>query len=102
DFWFDGEGACDRDSLTLPAGELVGVGVEHVGLKPDGGHELFEAALGFLFRTPATGPDLPVDRQGPTQEVLDPVCRVQRTEGVLEDHLQLGAERSRCLEAVAL
>ena len=43
-----------------------------------------------------------MDRQRPPQEVLDPVGRVQRAEGILEDHLQLGAEGSRGLEAVAL
>ena len=45
---------------------------------------------------------LAVDRQRAPQEVLDPVGRVQRAEGVLEDHLQLRAERPRRLEPVAL
>ena len=43
DLWFDGERPGDRDPLALPAGELVRVGVEHVGGQPDRGHELSSA-----------------------------------------------------------
>ena len=42
---FDGERAGDRDALALPAGELVRVGVEHVGVQPDSGHEFFQPFL---------------------------------------------------------
>ena len=48
-----------------------------------------------------SGAALPVDRQRTTQEVLHPVCRVQRAEGVLENHLELRAECPRGLETVA-
>jgi hypothetical protein len=34
--------------------------------------------------------------------MLHSVGRIQRAEGILEDHLQLGAEGARCLEAVTL
>ena len=98
DPWFHGKGPGNRDSLALPAGELVRVGVQHVGLQAHGGHELLEPLLRLCLGAAA----LPVDRQRPPQEVLHSVGRIQRAEGILEDHLQLGAEGSRCLEAVAL
>ncbi|MFP3526318.1 hypothetical protein SB912_27925, partial [Pantoea sp. SIMBA_072] len=85
---------CDRDTLTLAARKLVRVGVEHVGLKPDGSHELFKTVSGLRFGAPFACAVFAVDHEGPSEEVLDPVCGVKGTEGVLEDHLQLGSERA--------
>src|SRR5687768_5439778 len=83
----DGQGAGDRDTLALAAGELVRV----LGRDRPGGHEadaleqLVHTLLDAIARHDLVDPERPLD------VVRDRLDRVQRPERVLEDHLDARA-----------
>ena len=86
------QGPGDRDALALPARELVRE-LGRVGrgrLQSDGLEQL-------VHRVPrlAAAVGLLVDLERPGQVVADRVDRVERAEGVLEDHLDLAAVMQR-------
>ena len=80
----------DADALALPTRELAGppASVE-VGVDADRLEHLVGGLPALLL-----GPDLP-DGQGLRHDVADPPPRVQRRDGVLEDHLHLRAHRAQ-------
>ena len=85
DVGFHGQGSGDGDALPLSAGQLMGVWVEHRSPRPTvamSSRSSFEGCRAVVFS---------VKLQGTRQEVLDAVCRVEGSEGVLEDHLDLAA-----------
>ncbi len=79
----DGERARDRDALALPPGELVRIlrGV-HLGR-----HEAHRAQQLVDPRRDVAPRDDAVDPHGALEVVPDRPHRIQRVEGVLEDHL---------------
>src|SRR5262249_59348415 len=77
------QGACDRQSLTLTAGELPRATLGRDGeVHPDVVEDLLHArrAVGFAADSPR------VERL--SYEGLDSAQRVERRDRVLEDHLQ--------------
>ena len=92
------ERAGDADALALTAGELVRITRGVLGLEADAVEEVLDALLALLPREPE------VQLHRTLDELLDRHARVQGAEGVLEDHLHLGAPRQHLLavEAVQL
>ncbi|OEV00489.1 hypothetical protein AN217_24795 [Streptomyces qinglanensis] len=86
-----GQGAGDADPLALAAGELVREPVVVLGVEADGLQQLADALL------PAAGRVDAVDLHGPADDGAHGVPRVQRRVRVLEDHLDLGADRCQLL-----
>jgi hypothetical protein len=83
---FHGQGSRDADALTLPAAELMRISVTVRGLQPDGFQEVSDP----LFPRCRIGSQ-PVDVEGFSQDLSDGEARVQGTEGILEDHLEVAS-----------
>src|SRR5215210_3921661 len=79
--------ARDPDPLALTAGELVREAVQVLALQPDAIEQLERPAARLLLADP-----LAHERRA--DDLRHPLARVQRRERVLEDHLQLGAQRA--------
>ncbi len=77
----------DADPLALPAGELVRIPVDHVGVEPDRLQQLGDARLALRLRPDA------VDLQRLADDVADRHPRVERGVRVLEDHLDPAPDR---------
>ena len=77
------DGARDADALALPAGELIRIPVDVLGIEPDAVHELAHGLLDTARRI-----DL-LDPEGGAEDRADGLPRVERVVGVLEDHLRL-------------
>src|SRR3954447_2156888 len=83
----EGEGPGDADALTLAAGELVGEPVVVLGVEADDLEQLLDPVEDLVLR------DDVVDAQRSAHDRSDRVPRVERGVGVLEDHLDLAAQR---------
>src|SRR5207249_4820179 len=81
----EGEGPGNGDPLTLPAGELVWVPVSRIPGEPDPLEELGDPRVTVAVP--------PVDGQGLAHDLLDPLARVERGIGVLEDDLHAPPKR---------
>ena len=75
------------DTLPLAAGELRGEPVEVLRVEPHPLHQLLHAALAIRARGQL------VDGEGIPDDRPDPAARVQGADRVLEDHLDLAAQR---------
>ena len=82
-----GQRAGDADALALAAGELVRVAVVVLGVEPDDLQQLLDPRQDLVLRHHL------VDRQRRADDRADRVPRVQRRVRVLEDHLDLAAQR---------
>ena len=82
-----GQGAGDADALALAAGEFGGEPVVVLGVEADAGHQVLD---GFLALVAGGGL---VDGEGVADDRADPAAGVEGAVGVLEDHLDLAAER---------
>ena len=83
----EGERPGHPDALPLAAGELRGEPVEVLWVEPYPLHQFLHEALALRARGQA------VDRVGIPDDRPDPAARVQRADRVLEDHLDLPAQR---------
>ena len=83
----EGERPGHPDALPLAAGELRREPVEVLRVEPHPLHQLLHEALALRARGQA------VDRVGVSDDRPDPAARVQRSDRVLEDHLDLRAQR---------
>jgi hypothetical protein len=82
----EGERAGDADPLPLAAGELVRIAVAVLGVEPHGLEQLADPA-------PAVLAVKAVDLQRLGEDLVDRDPRVQRRVGVLEDDLDVAAQR---------
>jgi hypothetical protein len=83
---FEHEGADDGQSLALPAGELVRVPMDGVGRHAAAGEEGAGGVFAVLVREMG-----PMNLQGFGEDFKDAMSRVHGPDGVLKDHLHLGA-----------
>ena len=74
----ENKGACDGHTLALAAAELVGVAVAVLAAKPDLGEGSHDAAVGVAEA---------VDGDGSAECLVDRLVGMERSVGVLEDHL---------------
>ena len=82
-----GQGAGDADALALAAGEFGGEPVVVLGVEADARHEFLDGLLALI-----AGGGL-VDGEGVADDRADPAAGVEGAVGVLEDHLDLAADR---------
>ena len=76
-----------------PPGELVGIAIGHVAVQSDQRQQLGDAIVNLVLRQ-----DL-VDAHRLTDDVADRHARIERREGILEDHLHLLAHREHFVAA---
>ena len=87
DFRIEHHGACERDALALPAGEHMRIARGMLGTQADLLHHGDHAFVFFGFGQRG------VDGQRLGELVGDGLTRIERGVGVLEHHLNLGAQR---------
>ncbi len=84
----DGEGTRDADALPLPAAELVRIAIGVVGIKPDDAQQLLHPLLARLALRQA------VNRKRLRDDAAHRHTRVERSVGILKDHLHAPAKPS--------
>src|SRR6266478_4590593 len=90
EFRLHGQGARDADALALAAGKFVRVALHHLGLQTDVAQELGHALP--ALRTVHRGE---MDFEGFGHDLVDGMARIERAEGVLEDHLHLATKGAK-------